>query len=141
MEERGREMGGWGKEKTAGGIERGHARHTGTLDTCVSECVCVQGTESCRPTDKKRSGGSEVGRWEETGRRVDDHMGGKPGRGERTAPPFSAPQRWLRPPELRSWLRQRTWQSPNLCRMKTDFPRQPCTLGARRGHFSLRQQQ
>lgn len=48
--------------------------------------------QSCRPTDKKRSGGSEVGRWEETGRRVDDHMGGKPGRGELTAPPFSAPQ-------------------------------------------------
>ena len=42
MEERGREMGGWGKEKTAGGIERGHARHMGTLDTCVSECVCVK---------------------------------------------------------------------------------------------------
>ena len=105
----------------------------GTLDTCVSECVCVQGTESCKPTDKKRSGGSEVGRWEETGRRVDDHTGGKSGRDERTAPPFSALQRWLRPPELRSWLRQRTWQPPNLCRMKTDFPRQPCTLGPGEG--------
>ena len=30
---------------------------------------------------------------------------------------------------------------PTLCGMKPDSQRQPCTLGARRGHFNLRQQQ
>ena len=129
------EMGGWGKEKTAGGVERGRARHV-----CAWACMCIR-DRVLQTYRQEESGGSEVG---EVGRNRQE--GGWPHRRETwrdewTAPPFSAPLRWFRPPELRSWLRQRTWQPPNLCRMKPDFPRQPCTLGARRGHFNLRQQQ
>lgn len=54
----------------------------------------------------------------------------------------------LRPPqvaqaplELRSQPRKRIWRPPNPLQGGSYSQRQPCTLGARRGHFNLRQQQ
>lgn len=51
------------------------------------------------------------------------------------------PQVAQAPLKLRSQPRKRIWWPPNSLLGGSYSQRQPCTLGARRGHFNLRQQQ
>lgn len=85
------------------------------------------GAGGVRPADRKRSGGGE-----------------RPGRGQRRmCPSLLTPQGQLRPHSAQIPAQTKGWAASqgSAGRMKPDFQRQPCTLGARRGHFSLRQQQ
>ena len=87
----------------------------------------------------------QEGKWGEGGREGEDHAGGeRPGRGQRRmCPSLLTPQVQLRPHSAQIPAQTKGWAASqgSAGRMKPDFQRQPCTLGARRGHFSLRQQQ
>lgn len=87
---------------------------------------------------KKRNGKRENEREkkEEIGGGRGVHAGEKPGRSEGDVPLPPLPPRAQIPAQTKDLA-----ASQSSAGRKLDFQRQPCTPGARRGHFNLRQQQ
>ena len=128
-------MGGWGKEKTAGGVERGHARHM-----CEWVCMCTgdRVLQTYRQEEKWGIRGGEVGRNRQEG-------GWPHGREiwERWAdcPSLLCPPKVAQAPRAQILAQTKDLAASQPLQDEDRLSKAAMHPGARRGHFSLRQQQ